>query len=171
MKDNAAELLPLVDETGRVVGSATRGECHSGARLLHPVVHLHVFNPQGELYLQKRPNWKDIQPGRWDTAVGGHVDFGETVEAALRREVREEIGLTDFEPRFLTRYVFESRRERELVNVFTTCTTATPCPSAEVADGRFFSREEIVSRMGTAFFTPNFEQEWQRLFGTPYAAH
>lgn len=40
--------------------------------LLHPVVH-HLFNFRGELYLQKRPEWKDIQPGRWDTAVGGHV--------------------------------------------------------------------------------------------------
>lgn len=39
--------------------------------LLHPVVHLHLFNSRGELYLQKRPEWKDIQPGRWDTAVGG----------------------------------------------------------------------------------------------------
>ena len=51
--------------------------------LLHPVVHLHLFNSRGELYLQKRPEWKDIQPGRWDTAVGGHVDYGETVDEKL----------------------------------------------------------------------------------------
>ena len=77
-RDNPSELFPVVDETGRVVGCATRGECHDGRRLLHPVVHLHLFNSRGELYLQKRPLWKDIQPGRWDTAVGGHVDYGET---------------------------------------------------------------------------------------------
>lgn len=170
MHDNAQELLPLVDEEGHVIGSATRGECHSPRRPLHPVVHLHVFNSRGELYLQKRPDWKDIQPSRWDTAVGGHVDFGETVDEALRREVREEIGLTDYAPRFLTRYVFESQRERELVNVFTTVTDIAPTPSAEVADGRFFSREEILERLGTAFFTPNFEQEWQRLFGAQIGA-
>mgnify|MGYP002596447948 CR=1 FL=1 len=68
-------IFPVVDETGRVVGCATRGECHDGRRLLHPVVHLHLFNSRGELYLQKRPLWKDIQPGRWDTAVGG-LDHG-----------------------------------------------------------------------------------------------
>ena len=45
------------------VGSATRGECHDGSKRLHPVVHLHVFNTQGQLYLQRRPQWKDIQPG------------------------------------------------------------------------------------------------------------
>ena len=55
MKDNQNEIFPVVDEDGRVVGSATRGECHSGSMLLHPVVHLHVFNSAGELYLQKRP--------------------------------------------------------------------------------------------------------------------
>ena len=67
--DNQQEIFPIVDEAGQVTGSATRGECHSGSKLLHPVVHLHVFNSKGEVYLQRRPEWKDIQPGKWDTAV------------------------------------------------------------------------------------------------------
>ena len=107
--DNREELFPVVDAAGRVVGRATRGECHGGSMLLHPVVHLHVFNSRGELYLQKRPAWKDIQPGRWDTAVGGHVDYGETVDEALRREVREELGVTEFTPERVAVYVFRSR--------------------------------------------------------------
>lgn len=165
MKDNEHELLPLVDEDGQAVGTATRGECHNGSMLLHPVVHLHVFNTAGELYLQHRPAWKDIQPDRWDTAVGGHVDCGESVEQALAREVREEIGLTDYEAEFMARYVNQTERERELVTVFRTTTEHMPQPSAELDGGRFFTREEILQRMGTHFFTPNFEKEWMRLFG------
>ena len=88
-KDNKDEMLPLVDENGIIIGAATRGECHNGSKILHPVVHLHVFNSNGELYLQKRPEWKDIQPGKWDTSVGGHIDLGENVEMALKREVKE----------------------------------------------------------------------------------
>lgn len=98
MKLNADEYFPLVDEQGAVIGKATRKECHNRTFLLHPVVHLHLFNAKGELFLQKRSLRKDIQPGKWDTAVGGHVDYGESPEEALQREVREEIGITDFTP-------------------------------------------------------------------------
>ena len=104
--DNQQEIFPIVDKNGNEIGSATRGECHSGSKLLHPVVHLHVFNSAGEIYLQRRPEWKDIQPGKWDTAVGGHIDYGETPDEALRREVREELGITSFVPEFVDKYVY-----------------------------------------------------------------
>lgn len=158
--DNKNEIFPVVDENGVVIGRATRGECHGGSMLLHPVVHLHLFNPAGELFLQKRPLWKDIQPGRWDTAVGGHVDFGEDTEAALLREVREEIGITGITPSKVASYVFESLREREYVNVFATVSGAAPVPSDELDGGRFWSIEEIENSIGRNILTPNFEKEF-----------
>ncbi len=165
MKDNQNEIFPLVNEEGTVIGQATRGECHSGSKLLHPVVHLHVFNAQGDVYLQKRPEWKDIQPGRWDTAVGGHIDYGETPEDALRREVREELGITDFTPMFIGKYVFESQRERELVYVHRTTYEGNIRPSTNELDGgRFWTMQEIREAMGHGVLTPNFESEFSRLF-------
>ena len=161
--DNSEEMFPVVDEQGNILGAATRGECHGGSRLLHPVVHLHVFNSQGDLYLQRRPLWKDIQPGRWDTAVGGHVDLGESVDMALRREAREELGLEGFVPEPLDTYVFESARERELVYTFRTTWDGPVCPSDELDGGRFWTPDEIRQQLGKGVFTPNFESELRRV--------
>ncbi len=159
------EWFPLVNEKGETTGKATRQECHCGSKWLHPVIHLHIFNKAGELYLQKRAMSKDIQPGKWDTAVGGHIDYGETVEEALRREAFEELGIKQFTPVFMTRYVFESAIEKELVHVFRTIYEGPFAPDpSELDEGRFWPKEEIRKNIGKELFTPNFESEYQRLF-------
>lgn len=161
--DATDEVLPLVNETGDIIGHTTRREAHNGSMALHPVVHLHVYNSRGELYLQKRPAWKDVQPNKWDTATGGHVAYGESIAQALSREVEEEIGLTDYTPCFVARYVFESDVERELVHVFTTVCDSPIAPNANELDGgRFWSASEIGQAMGRNTFTPNFEYEYKR---------
>lgn len=162
-KDNSNEILPIVDEEGNIIGKATRGECHNGGKLLHPVVHLHLLDSAGRLYLQQRPLWKDIQPGKWDTAVGGHVDYGEAIENALLREAREEVGIEEFTPLFLMKYLFESERERELVHVYCTVYNGEVRPSSELDDGRFWSFSEIDSAIGKGILTPNFELEFGKI--------
>ena len=165
MTDNLEELFPVVNEDGETTGKITRKEAHSGTRILHPVVHLHLFNSKGELYLQRRPLWKDIQPGKWDTACGGHMAYGETPEEALRREVSEELGITDFEPEFLGKYVFDSKRERELVYVNKAVYDGKVNPSDDELDGgRFWTEEELREAMGKIILTPNFEQEYKAFF-------
>ena len=161
MHDNNDEMLPLVDEQGNITGAATRGECHDGTKRLHPVVHLHVYNSRGEIYLQKRPEWKTIQPGKWDTAVGGHVDLGENVERALLREAGEELGIADFTPELVVQYVFESEVERELVFVYKIVYDGEVRPSGEVDGGRFWPMDELMESMGKGVFTPNFESEFK----------
>ncbi len=158
------ELFPIVDVNGNVIGKSSRQECHSGSMILHPVVHLHILRSGGYIYLQKRSMNKDIQPGKWDTAVGGHVDYGETIEEALRREVHEELGFSGFTPQKICSYIFESVIERELVNTFMLYVDDTFSPITapdEISESRFWHVDEVMAAIGKEILTPNFEQEFR----------
>ena len=162
----ASEYFPVIEPSGMVVARASREYCHGGAKPLHPVVHLHVIDRYGKLYLQKRSAHKDIQPGKWDTSVGGHVDYGETIEAALMREAREELGLSVENPILLFSYVFQSDIEKELVNTFLVKCIGEPAfryDSEEIDDGRFWAQDDIEKNIGKGIFTPNFEREYIKL--------
>jgi isopentenyldiphosphate isomerase/intracellular septation protein A len=158
------EWLPLVTEQGEIVGKAPRSVCHKGEKLLHPVVHLHVLNNQKHLYLQKRPMNKLVQPGKWDTAVGGHISFGETLETALKREAWEEIGLQNFSAKLVKTYRWDSEIESELVYVFVSHDfKSIHLHSDEVEEGQFWTQKQIDANLGMSIFTPNFEYEYQLL--------
>ena len=162
------EMLPLIDEEGKVIGVAPRRECHKGPGKLHPVVHLQVVDGRGSIYLQKRAESKDTQPGKWDSAVGGHVSAGEDLDAALAREMREELGITMLalessgarvEP--ILRYRWDTEVESEMVFSFivTYCGPFTPDP-VEISEGRFWTFGEIRENLGKGILTPNFEHEF-----------
>lgn len=159
----AAEMLPIVDAQGMVIEQAPRNFCHGYRKPLHPVVHLHIIDRQGRIYLQKRSMTKDLLPGYWDTAVGGHISYGEYSTEALYREAGEELGLFDFNPILLDTYIFESNREREMVFAFATVGSFDLKPdNAEVSDGRYWTFQEIEDASGHGILTPNFESEFKR---------
>lgn len=158
------EWLPLVNEKGDVIGKAPRSVCHSSKEYLHPVVHLHVINRKGEFFLQLRPINKKVQPGKWDTSVGGHIAFGENLEASLQREALEELGIKDFKAELAGNYIWESDIERELVFCFITHYDGPiDTHKEELAGGRFWSRTEINENLGKNIFTPNFEEEYKKV--------
>jgi len=158
------EWFDIVTPEGKIVGRAPRSAVHGNPQLLHPVVHVQILNSRGEIFLQKRVDNKEIQPGKWDTAVGGHVSSGETIEHALRREAEEELGISmaDFKPLF--RYVMRNEIESELVHGFLLVDDGPFYPDPkEISEARFWQIAEIEANLGQGVFTPNFEQEYQLL--------
>ncbi len=159
------EIFPIVDEDGNQISTAPRSVCHDGkSMLLHPVVHLHIINKEGDLFLQRRSMTKDLLPGKWDTSVGGHVSPGESIEEALKREAYEELGLKKFDFTFIKKYIWQSSRERELVFSFTGSTGENIIINKEEIDeGHFWSVRKITANLGKDVFTPNFEYEFGML--------
>ena len=158
------EWLPMVDEEGRILGKALRSYCHNGSKTLHPVVHLHLLGPDRSLFLQKRATTKLIQPGKWDTAVGGHLAYGEAIEESLRREAFEEIGLQNFEAVPALKYRWDSAVEAELVYSFIAYRgKPNAISSVEITEGKFWKISEIERNIGKGIFTPNFEHEYSLL--------
>jgi isopentenyldiphosphate isomerase/intracellular septation protein A len=158
------EWFDIVDAEGNVRGRAPRSACHAQKGLLHPVVHLHVLNSQDRIFLQKRSEQKQIQPGRWDTAVGGHVSSGEKVEAALKREAEEELGLSEFKAAAVARYIWESDVESELVTMFVTRSERPlRINREEISEGKFWRIAKIREALGKGILTPNLEFEFDIL--------
>lgn len=90
------EYLDIVDEENNLVGKKKlRSEVHKTG-LRHRTVHIYYVNfKDGNYYflVHLRSKFKDLNPNKWDTRFGGHVQSGEKIEEALVSELEEEIGL------------------------------------------------------------------------------
>jgi len=157
----AVEYFEVYDEAGTSLGLAPRAACHGNPRLIHRTAHVVIFNSCGALLLQKRSARKDIQPGKWDTAVGGHLAPGESWEHAACREMTEELGLAGDHPlRFLFHTRIRNSVESEDVAVFAAVDEGPfHPPPEEIDEVRFWTLGELWEALGTGVFTPNLESE------------
>ena len=169
----APELLDRVDAANRVIGTVWRAQVHGDPGLEHRAVHVLVWDKQGRLLLQKRSRTKDLEPGKWDCSVGGHLEVGESYAAAAVREAQEELGLalarSDLQPQH--DYVWRSALETEHVRTFRIDHNGpfSPHPD-EIQAARFWSPAELRAAAGTGVLTPVLEHEL-RLMGITLDAY
>ena len=152
------------DDTGRIVGRALRRECHGNPKLIHRSVRIIVYHPDGKsMLLQKRSMRKDIFPGRWDMAVGGHVDSGETPDQAAVREMREELGMpADVPLKKLFQLKVRNEVESENVQEYSAVFGGPFLPQEEELDEiRFFTFDELreLAERSPEMFTPLLVRE------------
>ncbi|HUW21929.1 MAG TPA: NUDIX domain-containing protein [Candidatus Bathyarchaeia archaeon] len=116
--DSKFEILDSVDRQGNVIGQATRKEFHHNPKLIHQVAHCWIFNKKGQILWQQRSLKKDLSPGYWDMSCGDHVPTGETPERTLKRELEEELGLTDVNFKLVDKYIQGNEQQTELIYLY-----------------------------------------------------
>ena len=114
VQNNPTDFLPLVNEQGNIVGRALYCEIHNGNKVLHPAVHLIVYNSKNEI----------VGKYCW------HVEFGETAEKTLKRKI-VEVTSQSIKPKLKKQYLREDKNEKELVSVFTVVSDADFLPSPD----------------------------------------
>jgi len=144
-----SEYFYVVDEEDKIIGKATREECHAGKRLIHRSVYIFVLNDKNELFLQRRSMSKDLYPGYYTGSATGHVDYGEDYDDAARRELKEELGI-DAPLQRLCKFKSFSEIERE-ISVLYIYHYNGPLQynKKEITEGIFMSIEEIKRSLET----------------------
>jgi 16S rRNA (adenine1518-N6/adenine1519-N6)-dimethyltransferase len=157
-----SEHFPVVDENDAVLRGASRSEVH-GNNLRHRAVHILIFNPAGEVYLQQRSRWKDRHPLRWDSSAAGHVAEGESYDQTARRELEEELGVSVFLEK-ISKLSASERTDQEFISLYRG-ETAGPFSlnRAEIETGAFFPPTVIDGWVSARpeDFAPGFIECWK----------
>jgi isopentenyldiphosphate isomerase len=163
------EKIQIVDEHDQPVGSATRQEAWAKG-LYARLVHVVIEDEKGDILLQKRSTTRAIYPGCWTNAATGHVDEGETYEAAALRELQEEIGVgAELEP--LGTFLLQKQQDDKMINQFIGVfrghvphDTQLTLDAEEVSEARWFTKEELLEKSTAApeEFTPSLLEVIQR---------
>jgi isopentenyl-diphosphate Delta-isomerase len=178
--DNPAsdcEHLILVDAADREVGSLDKVRCHAGRGVRHRAFSLLIFNRQGELLLQQRAAAKRLWPRYWSNSCCSHPRRSESMQAATRRRLQEELGLS-CPLRFLFKFEYQAQfdaagAEHELCSVFIGRSDGpVRIDPDEVLAWRWIAPEALEAELaaGSGRFTPWFRLEWQRICGEHRAA-
>jgi 16S rRNA (adenine1518-N6/adenine1519-N6)-dimethyltransferase len=131
--------------------------------LRHRAVHILIFNPAGEVYLQQRSRWKDRHPLRWDSSAAGHVAAAESYDETARRELEEELGIS-IPLKKISKLPASECTDQEFVWLYRGEVAGNLSPNGtEIETGAFFS-EAIIDGWVAARpedFAPGFIECWQ----------
>ena len=133
------ELVVLLDEDGRAVGTADKAGVHHAETPLHLAFSVHLFDDAGRVLVTRRALTKQTFPGVWTNSCCGHPAPGEDLADAVRRRVRQELGteVVDLRlvlPAFRYRAEQDGVVENEMCPVFVGSTRGTVDPDATEVD-------------------------------------
>jgi 8-oxo-dGTP pyrophosphatase MutT (NUDIX family) len=149
------EVVTIVDENNRPVGAAPRWKMRA-ERLVHRAAYILVFDSSDRLFLQKRTPTKDVYPGCYDVAAGGVVLQEESYEQSARRELAEELGISNVEIRRHFDFYYADEHSRLWGRVYS-CRFDGPMvlQPEEIESGAFRDIAEVLDMSTREPFTPD----------------
>ena len=164
------EPLILVDEGDNEIGYRSKGDCHKGHGILHRAFSIFLFDKQGRVLLQQRAAGKPLWPLYWSNSCCSHPRRGETMDQALHRRLREELGL-EASLEFIYKFTYQADfgdhgGEHELCHVYIGASDGeVRVHPAEIADWRWVPIEEVTRELEDApsGYTPWLKMEWTAL--------
>jgi len=167
---SASEELILVDDQDRQIGSKPKSDCHTGTGTLHRAFSIFVFNQRDELLLQQRSAAKPLWPLFWSNTCCSHPRLGETMELAVTRRLRQELGF-ECPLSYLYKFKYQAQfgeigAEREYCWVYFGRYDGPMDPNvSEIADWRFIDIKSLNDELEAQpdHFTPWFKLEWAHI--------
>jgi isopentenyl-diphosphate Delta-isomerase len=168
-----SDALILVDEADRKLGHLGKEACHQGRGILHRAFSVLIFNGHGELLLQQRAPSKRLWPLYWSNSCCSHPRIMESMEAATRRRLNEELGIhctLEFLFKFQYHAQFdETGAEHELCSVYIgRYDGPLQVNREEIHDWRWLAPDILQREMSVAVdnarYTPWFVLEWARIW-------
>lgn len=165
------ERLVLVDENDQPIGVGDRKEAWAKGYYTRNI-RVMLKDENGRILSQKRSIKKDLFPGMWTVAAGGHVDEGETWETAAVRETAEEIGVSP-ELKLVGSFNFKSdegsKKVRQIIRVYEgimDSTTQFDLEEEEVDEIAWYELAELKALMQEKpnEFTPSFHETIARFY-------
>jgi isopentenyl-diphosphate delta-isomerase len=167
-----SDALILVDEADRRLGHMSKTLCHEGRGVLHRAFSVLIFNGRGELLVQQRAPTKRLWPLYWSNSCCSHPRRLESMDAATRRRLDEELGIL-CELQFLFKFQYHAQfdatgAEHELCSVFIGRSDhPLNINPEEICDWRWVSPQVLhddMSGADSARYTPWFKLEWARIW-------
>ena len=153
------ELFDLYNCDRKPLGcTIARGKKHP-ENTYHIVVHCCVFNSDNKMLIQRRQDFKEGWSGMWDITCGGSAVSGENSQAAVQRELSEEMGIdidfSDIRP-VLTVHFDKGFDDNYTVNRDIELNDLT-LQHEEVAEAKWADETEILSMINDGSFIPYHE--------------
>ena len=150
------ELVVLLDDAGRAIGTADKATVHGPDTPLHLAFSAYLFDDRGRTLFTRRALDKRTFPGVWTNSVCGHPAPGETLPEAIRRRAARELGLAVDDlrlvlPEFAYRAEMHGVVENETCPVYAgwLAPGSAPAPAAdEVAEVEWVAWPELVDAVG-----------------------